>query len=134
MLSSATASTFGATPSKSLTYLWGATGEQEWTPALTTGKYYGVNWIWWGKQAFSKTISNNQFNSFQGNKYFFMKKGEEEEKGKHLNMTLFLPLSLLGHSNLEILSNTWIFLLIFLLYFFLKNYTILFKCLSSSQM
>ncbi|XP_045474095.1 GATOR complex protein Iml1 isoform X2 [Harmonia axyridis] len=27
-------------PSKSLTYLWGATGEQEWTPALTTG----VDW------------------------------------------------------------------------------------------
>lgn len=25
-------------PSKSLTLLWGATGEQEWTPALTTGK------------------------------------------------------------------------------------------------
>lgn len=24
-------------PSKSLTLLWGATGEQEWTPALTTG-------------------------------------------------------------------------------------------------
>lgn len=24
-------------PSKSLTFLWGATGEQEWTPALTTG-------------------------------------------------------------------------------------------------
>ncbi|KAL5290697.1 DEPDC5 family protein [Megaselia abdita] len=36
VLSSATASTFGNTPSKSLTYLWGATGEQEWTPALTT--------------------------------------------------------------------------------------------------
>ncbi|XP_035917086.1 GATOR complex protein Iml1 isoform X3 [Anopheles stephensi] len=28
------------TPSKSLTLLWGATGEQEWTPALTTG----VDW------------------------------------------------------------------------------------------
>lgn len=27
-------------PSKSLTLLWGATGEQEWTPALTTGKVY----------------------------------------------------------------------------------------------
>ncbi|KAL3269605.1 hypothetical protein HHI36_008669 [Cryptolaemus montrouzieri] len=27
-------------PSKSLTFLWGATGEQEWTPALTTG----VDW------------------------------------------------------------------------------------------
>lgn len=25
-------------PSKTLTLLWGATGEQEWTPALTTGK------------------------------------------------------------------------------------------------
>lgn len=25
-------------PSKCLTLLWGATGEQEWTPALTTGK------------------------------------------------------------------------------------------------
>lgn len=25
-------------PSKALTLLWGATGEQEWTPALTTGK------------------------------------------------------------------------------------------------
>jgi hypothetical protein len=25
-------------PSKSLTLLWGATGEQEWTPALTTGR------------------------------------------------------------------------------------------------
>lgn len=24
---------------KSLTFLWGATGEQEWTPALTTGKF-----------------------------------------------------------------------------------------------
>lgn len=24
-------------PSKTLTLLWGATGEQEWTPALTTG-------------------------------------------------------------------------------------------------
>lgn len=24
-------------PQKSLTLLWGATGEQEWTPALTTG-------------------------------------------------------------------------------------------------
>lgn len=24
-------------PSKALTLLWGATGEQEWTPALTTG-------------------------------------------------------------------------------------------------
>lgn len=29
-------------PSKSLTLLWGATGEQEWTPALTTGKYYNL--------------------------------------------------------------------------------------------
>ena len=27
-----------AAPAKSLTFLWGATGEQEWTPALTTGK------------------------------------------------------------------------------------------------
>lgn len=27
-------------PSKSITYLWGVTGEQEWTPALTTG----VDW------------------------------------------------------------------------------------------
>lgn len=26
-------------PSKSLTLLWGATGEQEWTPALTTGEF-----------------------------------------------------------------------------------------------
>lgn len=26
-------------PSKTLTLLWGATGEQEWTPALTTGIY-----------------------------------------------------------------------------------------------
>lgn len=25
-------------PSKSLTLIWGATGEQDWTPALTTGK------------------------------------------------------------------------------------------------
>lgn len=25
-------------PSRSLTLLWGATGEQEWTPDLTTGK------------------------------------------------------------------------------------------------
>ncbi|XP_053676014.1 GATOR complex protein Iml1 [Anopheles nili] len=34
------------TPSKSLTLLWGATGEQEWTPALTTvGKVIiGVDW------------------------------------------------------------------------------------------
>lgn len=27
-------------PSKSLTLLWGATGEQEWTPALTTGNVF----------------------------------------------------------------------------------------------
>lgn len=27
-------------PSKTLTLLWGATGEQEWTPALTTGKNF----------------------------------------------------------------------------------------------
>lgn len=26
-----------STGNKSLTLLWGATGEQEWTPALTTG-------------------------------------------------------------------------------------------------
>jgi hypothetical protein len=26
-------------PNKSLTLLWGATGEQEWTPALTTGEF-----------------------------------------------------------------------------------------------
>lgn len=26
--------------SKSLTLLWGATGEQEWTPALTTGSLF----------------------------------------------------------------------------------------------
>lgn len=29
-------------PSKELTLLWGATGEQEWTPALTTGKFVGL--------------------------------------------------------------------------------------------
>lgn len=29
-------------PSKELTLLWGATGEQEWTPALTTGKLFGL--------------------------------------------------------------------------------------------
>ena len=28
-----------ASGQKSLTLLWGATGEQEWTPALTTGSY-----------------------------------------------------------------------------------------------
>ncbi|XP_058067307.1 GATOR complex protein Iml1 [Anopheles bellator] len=34
------------TPSKSLTLLWGATGEQEWTPALTTAGrvIIGVDW------------------------------------------------------------------------------------------
>lgn len=34
-------STGGAPPTKAnKTLLWGATGEQEWTPALTTGEYY----------------------------------------------------------------------------------------------
>lgn len=28
-----------STGNKSLTLLWGATGEQEWTPALTTGSH-----------------------------------------------------------------------------------------------
>lgn len=28
--------------SKSLTLLWGATGEQEWTPAITTGIFFGI--------------------------------------------------------------------------------------------
>lgn len=30
----------GGISNKSMTLLWGATGEQEWTPALTTGKLY----------------------------------------------------------------------------------------------
>ncbi|XP_055688137.1 GATOR complex protein Iml1 isoform X3 [Lutzomyia longipalpis] len=40
MLHSAAGHSVTVTPSKSLTLLWGATGEQEWTPALTTG----VDW------------------------------------------------------------------------------------------
>ncbi|GAB0089616.1 GATOR complex protein Iml1 [Sergentomyia squamirostris] len=39
-LHSAAGHSVTVTPSKSLTLLWGATGEQEWTPALTTG----VDW------------------------------------------------------------------------------------------
>ena len=31
-----------STGNKSLTLLWGATGEQEWTPALTTGLHYDI--------------------------------------------------------------------------------------------
>lgn len=31
-----------AMTNKSLTLLWGATGEQEWTPALTTGLLYYI--------------------------------------------------------------------------------------------
>lgn len=33
-------STPSTTNNASLALLWGATGEQEWTPALTTGKFY----------------------------------------------------------------------------------------------
>lgn len=34
------------TSTKSCTYLWGATGEQEWTPVLTTGIFFiDVNWF-----------------------------------------------------------------------------------------
>ncbi|XP_055702143.1 GATOR complex protein Iml1 isoform X7 [Phlebotomus papatasi] len=45
-LHSAAGHSVTVTPSKSLTLLWGATGEQEWTPALTTaGKIIiGVDW------------------------------------------------------------------------------------------
>lgn len=32
-----TGNPISSTGNKSLTLLWGATGEQEWTPALTTG-------------------------------------------------------------------------------------------------
>ncbi|XP_029721962.2 GATOR complex protein Iml1 isoform X2 [Aedes albopictus] len=39
-LHSAAGPTVTVTPSKSLTLLWGVTGEQEWTPSLTTG----VDW------------------------------------------------------------------------------------------
>lgn len=37
VMNSPFASSATTTPSKTL--LWGATGEQEWTPALTTGEY-----------------------------------------------------------------------------------------------
>ncbi|XP_058838167.1 GATOR complex protein Iml1 isoform X2 [Topomyia yanbarensis] len=40
VLHSAAGPTVTVTPSKSLTLLWGVTGEQEWTPSLTTG----VDW------------------------------------------------------------------------------------------
>ncbi|XP_058462915.1 GATOR complex protein Iml1 isoform X2 [Malaya genurostris] len=40
LLHSAAGPTVTVTPSKSLTLLWGVTGEQEWTPSLTTG----VDW------------------------------------------------------------------------------------------
>lgn len=39
-ISTSATPTSRAAPAKSLTFLWGATGEQEWTPALTTGKTY----------------------------------------------------------------------------------------------
>lgn len=35
------APTVSTTNNASLALLWGATGEQEWTPALTTGMYTG---------------------------------------------------------------------------------------------
>ncbi|XP_055914582.1 GATOR complex protein Iml1 isoform X2 [Eupeodes corollae] len=46
-ISTSATPTSRAAPAKSLTFLWGATGEQEWTPALTTGRtriIIGVDW------------------------------------------------------------------------------------------
>lgn len=36
------ANSSSARTNKSLTLLWGATGEQEWTPALTTGLHTNI--------------------------------------------------------------------------------------------
>lgn len=46
-------------PSKTLTLLWGATGEQEWTPALTTGLIFFLLFIsrfWCFQKKFGKFL------------------------------------------------------------------------------